>query len=140
VDGTTVEGELRCAGLILGRRRFLRTVGVLAGAGLVPTGCGSAPASLAQPPSAVLHALSPRTYAVFTAAAMRMVGPLGARRSSPRARSTSACSPTRGSSARRCSRGPLAQALLVLEFGVWPLTSKVRARSPRSTRRRRTPS
>ena len=73
-----LEGELLRTSVLLGRRRFLRAMGVVAAAGLVPSGCAGVPPALAPPPSVTLDVLSPRTYAVFTAAASRIVGLRGA--------------------------------------------------------------
>ena len=121
----TIERELVHAGLLLGRRRFLRAAGLLAGAGLVPTGCGNVPSSLAPPASVTLQALSPRTYAVFTAAAMRIVGPRGASLIAERTVDVGALAD--GWLVRTPAlAGPLGQALLVLELGVWPLVGKLR--------------
>ena len=58
----------------LDRRGFLRLVGLAAGAGLLPAGCRSAPEAYAPPPDLALRVLTPRGYAVLTAAAERVVG------------------------------------------------------------------
>jgi hypothetical protein len=69
--------------------------------------------------------LSPRTYAVFTAAAMRLVGPDGAAVIAKRtvdvgllADDWLARTPSIAS--------PLGQGLWLLELGVWPLVPKLR--------------
>ena len=92
---------------------------------MLPAGCGRVPGPLAPAPDVTLAVLRPRAYATFTAAAMRLVGPPGAaligRRTVDVGRLADgllARSPTLA--------GPLAQALTVLEFGVWPLLAKVR--------------
>ena len=120
-----LEGELLRATVLLGRRRFLQTVGVVAGFGLVPSGCAGVPPSMAPPPSVKLGVLSPRTYAVFTAAASRIVGPRGAALIA--ARTVDVGTLADAWLARTPAlAGPLGQALLVLELGVWPLVGKLR--------------
>jgi hypothetical protein len=109
----------------LDRRAFLRLAGLAAASGLLPAGCGPAPGSFGPPPGSTLRFLTPRGYAVFTAAAARIVGPAGAERIAAgrlapglRAEDFLASAPTLAA--------PLAQALLVLEFGVPPLVAKLR--------------
>jgi hypothetical protein len=109
----------------LDRRAFLRLAGLAAAAGLLPSGCGGAPPDLAPPADLRLRFLTPRTYAVFTAASARIVGPAGAqriaeRRLAPGARAEAflASAPTLAPTLR--------QALLALEFGVPPLLGKLR--------------
>jgi hypothetical protein len=109
----------------LDRRAFLRLAGLAAAAGLLPAGCGGAPPALAPPADLSLRFLTPRTYAVFTAASARVVGPAGAqriaeRRLDPGARAEAflASAPTLAPTLR--------QALLALEFGVPPLLAKLR--------------
>ena len=117
--------EARAALDELDRRGFLRLVGGVASAALLPTGCGGAPADYAPPPDLALEHLTPRTYAVLIAAAERIVGPGGGplvreRRVDPGAAAEAflASSPALA--------GTLRQALLVLEFGVPPLVAKWR--------------
>jgi hypothetical protein len=109
----------------LDRRGFLRLAGLAAAAGVLPSGCGPLPAALAPPPGIPLHHLTPRTYAVFTAAAARLVGPAGAERIATRR-----LEPARNADAFLLSSPslapPLRQALLLLEFGVVPLLGKLR--------------
>ena len=109
----------------LDRRAFLRLAGLAAAAGLLPSGCSDSAPGLAPPVGLSLRFLTPRTYAVFTAAAARVVGPAGAqrireRRLEPGARAEAflASAPTLAPTLR--------QALLVLEFGVPPLLAKLR--------------
>lgn len=114
--------ELAAAATALDRRTFLRLAGVAAAAGLVPTGCGGgqAPAE-----GTTLALLSRRQYATLTAAAARLVGPRGA--SLIRERAVDPAAAADALLARSPQVGALvAQALTVLEFGVWPLLPKLR--------------
>ena len=120
-----LEGELRRTTVLLGRRRFLHAVGVAAACGLVPSGCAGVPPSLAPPPSVTLGVLSPRTYAVFTAAASRIVGPRGAALIAARTIDVGALADA-WLVRTPALAGPLGQALLVLELGIWPLVGKLR--------------
>jgi hypothetical protein len=109
----------------LERRAFLRLVGVSAGVGLLPTGCAGVPDALAPPATTTLRFLSPRTYAVLSAAAMRIVGPRGAALVADRTIDVGTIAD--GFLARMpVVAGPVGQALLLLEFAVWPLLGKVR--------------
>ena len=119
------ERDVRVALGALDRRSFLRLTGALMASGLVPSGCGGVPSSLVPPAGTTLHVLTPRTYAVFTAACARFAGPhvaelIGAGRIHPgrAADDWLARSPE--------VAGPLGQGLLLLEFGVWPLVAKLR--------------
>lgn len=112
-------------GATLERRAFLRVLGTAAVAGLVPSGCRGVPERLVPDPNRPLAVLTPRGYATFTAAAARLTGPAGgeliARRTIDVGRAADrflAGAPTLAA--------PLGQALLVLEFGVWPVVAKVR--------------
>ena len=109
----------------LGRRQLLRTLGVLAAAGVVPSGCGGVPPALRPPPTVTLAVLTPRTYAVFTAAAMRIVGPRGAALVADRTIDVGRLADAWLVRAPALA-APLGQALLFLEFGVWPLVGKIR--------------
>ena len=111
--------------LALDRRGFLRLATVCAALGYV--GCrGSAlPASLAPPVDLELRVFSLRAYATFQAAAMRLLGARGeeairARRVDPAAAADAWVARLPGLGAT------LAQALWVLEFGVYPLVAKWR--------------
>jgi hypothetical protein len=119
------EAELRRGAAVLGRRDLLRLAGLAAAAGVVPSGCAGLPSDLALPAGASLRVLTPRTYAVFTAAAARLVGPAGAALIHARGPDVGLQADHFLASAPETA-GPLRQALLVLEFGVWPLVAKVR--------------
>jgi hypothetical protein len=117
--------EVVAASAMLERRAFLRLAGVAMGAGLVPSGCTGVPDTLTAPSGARLEVLTPRTYAAFTAVALRVVGPAGAGLVADRTvdvglRADAWLAHTPAVAA------PLGQALLLLEFGVWPLLGKVR--------------
>jgi hypothetical protein len=115
--------EVLAAGAALERRAFLRLAGLVAGLGVLPTGCASVPDALA--PRSPLAVLTPRTYAAFTAAAMRLVGPKGAALIAERTVDVGVLAD--GWLGRTPAvAAPLGQALFVLEFGVWPLFGKVR--------------
>jgi len=119
------EHELRRSLATLDRRGFLRLTGTAAAAGLLPVGCGAAPEPLRPPPELELAVLTPRTYATFQAAALRILGPEG------RARVDSGAVPVARRADARLARlpgfaRPVQQALLALEFGVWPLVPKLR--------------
>lgn len=110
------------AATALDRRAFLRLLAVAAGTGLLPSGCGN---GYGPRPGQKLVVLSPQTYAVFTAAAMRLVGPTGATLIAER--TIDPASAADAILARSPAlAGPLAQGLLALQFGVWPLLPKVR--------------
>ncbi len=117
--------ELEVAAGALDRRSFLRLGAAAAAAGLLPAGCGGAPSHLAPPADLALRALSPRTYAVLTAAAARIVGPGGAAQIrahevDPGRNADEFLAPT------PALARPLQQALLALEFGFFPLLAKLR--------------
>ena len=120
-----LERQARGALAALDRRGFLRLAGTMAVAGMAPTGCGGGPSWLAPPADTTLHVLTPRTYAVFTAACARFAGPrvaelIAAGRMHPgrAADDWLARSPD--------VAAPLGQGLLLLEFGGWPLIAKLR--------------
>lgn len=92
---------------------------------MLPGGCGGVPETLAPPAGLSLSALRPCDYATLPAAALRVVGPRGAELIFSRtvdvgrlADELLARSPA--------VAGALSQALVVLEFGVWPLVAKLR--------------
>jgi hypothetical protein len=117
--------ELALAARRLDRRAFLRAAGMAAAAGLLPSGCGEVPDVYAPGRGDALAMLRPRDYATLTAAAMRLVGPDGAELI--RSRTIDVGRLADGFLARSPTlAGPLGQALVVLEFGVWPLVAKVR--------------
>ncbi len=107
----------------LDRRAFLRLLGAAAATGLVPAACAREPAGPGAP--SVLRFLSPRSWAVLNAAAARIVGPRGAQ-----LQSAGVVDPALGAdrflSGAPSLAEPLGQALLVVEFAVWPLVGKLR--------------
>ncbi|MEN8183493.1 MAG: twin-arginine translocation signal domain-containing protein [Myxococcota bacterium] len=115
----------RSAALSLDRRRFLQAAGALAALGLLPTGCRPLPAQLAPPQGLRLGVLTPRSYATFGAASARLVGPEGGRLIG-----LGGIEPARTLERwlqRLPETAPLVQqALLLLEFGVFPLVGKLR--------------
>ena len=120
-----VEMELVRAGRALSRRRVIKLLG-LAGAGAVlPSGCAGVPSGLAPPAGASLAVLSPRTYAVTTAAAMRLVGPKGAALIAARSIDVGLLADA-WLARTPAVAGSMGQALLLLEFGIWPLVGKLR--------------
>src|SRR5262245_33676399 len=128
-DGRVIpeSGDLarRAAGDLsaLDRRTFLRLLGAAAGAGLLPAACTREPAGV-RAPSGLRH-LSRRGWAVLNAAATRIAGPEGAKLVA-----AGVVDPALG--ADRFLDGapalvePLGQALLVVEYAVWPLSPKLR--------------
>lgn len=119
------DAAARSAVARLGRRDLVRAVGLLAVAGVIPSGCGGAPAALAPPTDATLRALSPRGYATFTAAAMRVVGDAGGALIADRRVDVGlACDAWLARTPALAA--PFAQALALLEFAPWPLLAKVR--------------
>src|SRR5262245_59067650 len=128
-DGRVIpeSGDLarRAAGDLsaLDRRTFLRLLGAVAGAGLLPAACTREPAGV-RAPSGLRH-LSRRGWAVLNAAAARIAGPEGAKLVA-----AGVVDPALG--ADRFLDGapalvdPLGQALLVVEYAVWPLSPKLR--------------
>ena len=117
--------ELAHAAATLDRRAFLRLVAVATAAGLLPSGCGKVPAALAPSPDRTLAVLSPRAYATFTAVALRVIGPAGAELILARTIDVGATADAWLARTPGLAT-PITQALGVLEFGVWPLVSKVR--------------
>jgi hypothetical protein len=119
--GLHVRAARELAGL--DRRGFLRLLALAAAAGALPSGCARAPEGLAAP--AGLRLLSARGWAVLNAAAARCVGSPGAALilagevdPALRADAFLAAAPSLAA--------PLEQALLALEFAVWPVVGKLR--------------
>ena len=113
------------AAAMLDRRGFLRLAGLAVAAGVVPAGCGGVPPPLAPGPDVALTTLSPRAYATLTAAAMQLVGPPGAALIEQREVDVGRLA-DRLLGSNPAAAAPIAQALTVLEFGVWPLLPKLR--------------
>ena len=109
----------------LDRRSFLRLVAIATASGLLPTGCGGVPPALLPTSGATLIVLGPRSYATFTAAAARIVGPAGAELIARRTIDVGAAADAWLARTPELT-GPLTQALVALEYGVWPLFAKVR--------------
>lgn len=109
----------------LDRRGFLRLVGALGVAGLAPAGCGDAAPPLAPPHGLRLAVLTPRSYAVFQAAALGILGPRAAE--IVRSGSVDPAALADAWLARLPSLGAqLHQGLLLLELAPWPLLPKLR--------------
>jgi hypothetical protein len=109
----------------LDRRRFLALGLGTAGAALWPTGCGGAPEALRPAPGLELRQLSPRAYATFTAAALRIAGPDAARAIADR-RIDAGLAADRWADREPGLGGTLSMALGVLEFGIPPVVPKWR--------------
>ena len=109
----------------LDRRGFLRLAGLAGAAGLVPTGCGELAPELNPPPELELKHLSPRGFAVLTAATSRVAGPLGAEHIAS-GELAPGLATERFLAGAPDLAGPLDQALMLLEFGFWPLLGKLR--------------
>jgi hypothetical protein len=121
---TVATDDLALAARALDRRGFLRLAG-LAAAGVLPGGCGGVPETLVPPAGASLTVLRARDYATLTAVAMRLVGPQGAELIRSREIDVGQLADTL-LARNPAVAGAFAQALVVLEFGVWPLVAKVR--------------
>jgi hypothetical protein len=109
----------------LDRRTFLRLAAAVAAVGLAPTGCGDLSRPLAPPPGVALASLTPRSYAVFQAAALRLLGP------KPAAIVASGAVDPAGLADAWLARLPelaatLHRGLLVLELAPWPVLPKLR--------------
>lgn len=123
---TPAETAVARAAAGLNRRAFLRAVAGATAAGIVPTGCSAPTAAWLQPPAnATLQILSLRQYAALSALAARIAGPRAAaeiiaQRLTPALRADTwlATAPS--------LRGPITQALTVVEFGIYPLVPKLR--------------
>jgi hypothetical protein len=120
LEPAALERAARESLLALDRRGFLRLAGLAAAAGLVPAGCGSPP-----PPGVTLRALTPRTYAIFRAAALRLVGPAPAALVASGAIDPGLLADAWLTRVPELAP-PLRQGLLVLELAPWPLLPKLR--------------
>jgi hypothetical protein len=109
----------------LERRTVLRLFGVAATLGVLPGGCTGVRDLLTPGAGAPLQILSPRRYAVLTAAALRMVGPDGAPLVATRTIDVGRIA-DEWLVRTPALATPIGQALSMLEFGVWPLLGKVR--------------
>jgi len=69
------ESSVASALSALDRRAFLRLAGAVTAAGYWPLGCLPVKNEIGPPPEVALTQLTPRTYAVFQAAAGRLLGP-----------------------------------------------------------------
>jgi hypothetical protein len=118
------ETALSRAAATLDRRSFLRLLAVAGAAGLLPAGCGSVPPALLPREPDGLAVLSPRSYATFTAAASRIVGPAGSELIAARSVDVGAAADAWLARTPELA-APIIQALLALEFGVWPLVDKL---------------
>ncbi len=107
------------------RRGFLRLVAVVAAAGLVPSGCGNVPPTYLPGDASDLKVLGARSYATFTAAAARVVGPAGAGLIATRAIDVGHAADAWLARTPELA-GPIGRALVALEYGVWPLVAKLR--------------
>ncbi|MGH0034712.1 MAG: hypothetical protein ACQGVK_06755 [Myxococcota bacterium] len=119
------EAELRSALARLGRRRFLGLGLATVSLALWPTGCGDAPAALRPAADTRLRRLSPRAYATFTAAAMRIAGPTAAAAIAAREIDVGLAA-DRWADREPGLGGTLSLALGALEFGIPPLVPKWR--------------
>lgn len=120
-----LEVDVRASLGALDRRGFLRLAGALAAAGLVPTACSGASDALAPPPGLRLRHLTPRTYAVFRAAALRILGPAPASLVTAGAVDPAALADAWLERAPELA-APLGQGLLVLDLAPWPILPKWR--------------
>ncbi|HKE10859.1 MAG TPA: hypothetical protein VKE73_04740 [Myxococcota bacterium] len=107
----------------LDRRAFLRLAGALIAAGSGPLGCHSANSE--RGPKGGLEQLTPRTYAVFQAAAERVLGP-GPAELVHRGVVNPAEIADRWLARLPELAPPLRAGLLVLEFAPFPLLPKLR--------------
>jgi len=117
---TRAESEVARDLASLDRRAFLRLTGAAAAFGLLPVACGEAVA-----PTVELQLLSPRAYAVFNAAATRIVGPRGAELI--RGGEIDPALAADAFVARNPALGDTIEAALaLLEWAPWPLVPKLR--------------
>jgi hypothetical protein len=109
----------------LSRRRFLALAGAVAAVGLLPRCAPDRPAWLRPSAGTTLRMLSERSFAVLTAATARLVGEPGAGWIAE-GRVAPALAADAWLGALPHLAGPLAQGLLVLELGTFPLLPKLR--------------
>jgi hypothetical protein len=126
VNVPSASADLARAAATLDRRAFLRLAAVATAAGLLPSGCGGVPPGLAPPSDRALAVLSPRAYATLTAVALRVIGPAGAALVVARTIDVGVAADAWLARTPALAT-PITQGLAVLEFGVWPLVSKLRA-------------
>lgn len=115
---------LERAAATLDRRAFLRLLGVASVVGILPAGCRGVPPALQPSADASLAVLGPRSYATFTAAASRIVGSNGAELIAARTIDVGTAADAWLARTPELA-GPISQALVALEFGIWPLVSKL---------------
>jgi hypothetical protein len=121
---TRDEGEAAHAIGGLERRAFLRLAGLGVAIGVLPSGCAGVPSALEPPGGVRLASLAPRSYAVLTAAAMRIVGPAGAALVADRTIDVGVLADA-WLARKPALAAPLGQALAVLEWAPWPLLPKL---------------
>jgi hypothetical protein len=109
----------------LDRRAFLRLAGAVTATSAWPLGCLRAKGELGPPPEVALRQLTPRTYAVFQAAAVRLLGP-GPAELIQRGVVNPAGIADVWLSRLPHLAPPLRAGLLVLEFTPFPLVRKLR--------------
>ncbi len=124
IGETSTQVDVAAALGALDRRTFLRLAGAAAAVGLLPAGCAQLPAPLSPPPGVTLAQLTPRTYAVFTAAALRLLGPGPAALIESRAVDPGLIADA-WLARLPALAPPLRQGLLALEFAPWPLLEKL---------------
>jgi hypothetical protein len=121
----SVPADLARAARTLDRRTFLRLAGLAAASGVLPAGCAGVPDPYTPSPGTPLVVLSPRAYATLTAAAMRIVGAEGAALIRRRVVDVGRTADDLLARNPRLAL-PLGRALVVLEFGIWPVCAKLR--------------
>jgi hypothetical protein len=106
-------------------RALDRAAGLAIGAGLLPVGCRGIGAEFAPRADVTLARFSERGYATFQAAALCIIGPIGAEMI--RARRVDPARAADAWAARVPTlAGPLLQGLWLIEWGVFPLVAKWR--------------
>lgn len=120
-----LEGQAHSALGGLDRRALLRGLGATAALGLLPSACGAPPAALVPPAGVVPRALTPRGWAVLGAAARSIVGPGGAALIDAGTVDVAGRADAFLAGAPELAE-PVGGALLLLEFGIWPVLGKLR--------------